>query len=101
MVSRVTIGEAIETYNEYRGSMATAELLEHAGDRFTVEFEGPFCRMCCDYDYFEDLSYELQAIDEDIASITITAISYEGGETFRVEYSTEAQYSDRDTEGGP
>lgn len=87
MVSRAAIGEAIETHNEYRGSMAAAELVGYAGERFEVEFEGPFCRTCCDYDYFEDLIYELKDIDEDAASVTISDISYEGGETFRVEYA--------------
>lgn len=90
MVSRTVVDEALETYNEYRGSMATAELLEHAEDRFAVEFEGPFCRMCCDYDYFEDLIYELDDLGEDVASIAIDDISYEGEEAFRVEYRTRA-----------
>lgn len=77
--------EAIENYNEYHSPMATARMLESDRDGFAVRFEGPFCRMCCDYDYFEDLVYELPDIQRE--KIDITAINYGGDETFSVEYS--------------
>ncbi|AFK21185.1 hypothetical protein E6P09_15255 (plasmid) [Haloferax mediterranei ATCC 33500] len=86
MVSAATLDEAIETYNEYRSPMATAELIDYAADTFVVEFEGPFCRMCCDYDYFEDLIYELAALGEEPSTIDISEISYEGTERFVVRF---------------
>lgn len=82
--------EAIDTYNEYRSPMATAESIGSTVETFTVRFEGPFCRMCCDYDYFEDLIYELSAVGVDIHPIEIVDITYAGDETFVVEYSTQA-----------
>ena len=90
MVSPVVLEEAIVTYNEYRSPMATAELLDHADGAFTVRFEGPFCRMCCDYDYYEDLIYELDALGEDIAAIVIRNITHEEGKRFVVEYTVES-----------
>lgn len=70
--------------------MATAEIVGVAPDAFTVRFEGPFCRMCCDYDYFEDLQYELARFDVDADSIAIASIEYVGDETFVVEFSVES-----------
>lgn len=87
MVPFAVLEEAIATYNEYRSPMATAELVDYAAETFVVRFEGPFCRMCCDYDYFEDLIYELATLGEDPASITITEITYEGNERFVVEFA--------------
>lgn len=88
MVSTAALTEAIDTYNEYRSPMATASLVDATADRFTVRFEGPFCRMCCDYDYFEDLRYELLAVGEEIQGIEIAAVTYEGDERFVVDFST-------------
>lgn len=90
MISPAVLANAIATYNEYRRPMATAELITRTDAAFTVQFEGPFCRMCCDYDYFEDLLYELDALDEDITAITISDITHDGGETFVVEYTVES-----------
>lgn len=86
MVSPATLDEAITTYNEYGSPMVTAKLVNHADETFMVRFEGPLCRMCCDYDYFEDLIYELDALDQDISPISIDEITYIGNETFVVEY---------------
>lgn len=88
MVSSSVLTEAMETYNEYRSPMATAALVESADDSFVVRFEGPFCRMCCDYDYFEDLIYELQEFDVDSSSVAVADISYTGNETYVVEFAT-------------
>ncbi|GAA0196907.1 hypothetical protein ACFFQF_32610 [Haladaptatus pallidirubidus] len=87
MVSFTILNEAIATYNEYRSPMATAELVSYAEDAFTVRFKGPFCRMCCDYDYFEDLIYELDDLGEDPSLIDINEITYEENEKFVVEFS--------------
>ncbi len=87
MVSPSVLEDAIETYNEYRSPMATAELADYAAETFVVRFAGPFCRMCCDYDYFEDLIYELAALGEDPSSIDVSEITYEGNEQFVVEFS--------------
>ncbi|WP_227378506.1 hypothetical protein [Haladaptatus halobius] len=86
-VSAEVLAAAIETYNEYRGSMATATLVDQDGDRFRVRFEGPFCRMCCDYDYFEDLIYELDEYGVNIDPLTIASIDHTGEETFVVEFA--------------
>ena len=98
MVSSDILERAIETYNEYRSPMATAELLEAGSDTFVVRFEGPFCRMCCDYDYFEDVIYELAEYGEDPASIEVAEISYEGDETFVVEFAVSTASIQRRTQ---
>lgn len=85
MVSPTVPGEAIATCNEYRNPMATAELTDYAENTFVIRFEGPFCRMCYDYDYFEDLIYELDDLGEDLSSIDISEINYEENERFVVE----------------
>lgn len=87
MVSSVILERAIETYNEYRSPMATAELLEAGSDTFVVRFEGPFCRMCCDYDYFEDLIYELDEYGVDPAALEVAEIEYAGEERFVVTFA--------------
>lgn len=87
MVSIAALEDAISVYNEYRSPMATAELAAFSEDWFVVRFAGPFCRSCCDYDYFEDLIYELGALGVDESSVVIAAIDYEGDETFRVEFA--------------
>lgn len=86
MVSPSALTEAIATYNEYRSPMAKAEFVNTTDDAFTVRFIGPFCRMCCDYDYFEDLVYELLDVGVDITAIEIADITYEGDQTFIVTY---------------
>lgn len=86
IVSPRTLAEAVRTYNVYRSPMATAELVDASDGRFTVRFQGPFCRMCCDYDYFEDLIYELDALSVDIGAVDIHSITQEEPETYVVEY---------------
>lgn len=54
--------DAIDRYNHYHGSMATATLEAIAPDQFVIRFEGPFDRMCCDYDYIEDLTMDVKAV---------------------------------------
>lgn len=88
MVSSSVLTEVIETYNEYRSPMANATLVHSDVGTFTVRFEGPFCRMCCDYDYFEDLLYELRAIGADVGRVEIADIAYEGDARFVVEFSS-------------
>ena len=88
MIPTDRLEAAIGTYNEYHSPMATADLVD-AGEGFTVRFHGPFCRMCCDYDYFEDYIYELDEYGVDPGRVDVTAIEYEGDETFRVEYAVE------------
>lgn len=79
--------DVIETYNEYRSPMATAELVERGGDWFRVRFMGPFCTTCCRDDYFEDLIYELDEFGVDISPVTVTAIERTGLETFVVDFT--------------
>lgn len=50
--------EAITKYNRYRGSKATAKLIEFKGDYFKVKFKGGFDTSCMK-EYFMDLIYEL------------------------------------------
>lgn len=87
MVASGRLEDAIAAYNEYHSPMATAELATIRDDGFVVRFEGPFCRMCCDYDYFEDLIYELPDHGIDESTVDIATIDYEGEESFRVEYA--------------
>ncbi|WP_306052191.1 hypothetical protein [Natronococcus wangiae] len=87
MISSATLEDALATYNEYRSPMATAELLETGGDAFVVRFEGPFCRMCCDYDYFEDLIYELEEHGEDPDALEVAEIECAGEEAFVVTFA--------------
>jgi hypothetical protein len=94
-VSEEVLSAAIDTYNEYWGSMATATLLDRSEDGFRVRFEGPFCRMCCDYDYYEDLLYELTEYDVDIDPFTIESIEQTGAETFVVEFTATREHLPR------
>ena len=86
MVSASLLHEAIGIYNDYRSPMATAELTSHEESVFRVRFDGPFCRMCCDYDYFEDLIYELDDLGTDAETVSITEIESVGPEAFVVDY---------------
>lgn len=86
MATPAVFERAIGTYNEYRSPMATATLLAHNDDRIVVRFAGPFCRMCCDYDYLEDLIYELEELGVDGDAIEIDTI-YKGDESYLVKYS--------------
>lgn len=81
------LNEVIETYNEYRNPMATAELVTRGGSWFRVRFEGPFCTTCCRDDYFEDLIYELDELGVDISPVSVTAIEQTGLETFVVDFA--------------
>ncbi|MDG5818371.1 hypothetical protein [Natronococcus sp. A-GB7] len=87
MISAAILEDAVATYNEYRSPMATAAVVDSTDDSFTVRFEGPFCRMCCDYDYFEDLRYELAEYGVAVDAIEIADITYRGDETFVVEFA--------------
>lgn len=78
---------AVETYNEYRSHVATADLLAVDADGFRVRFEGPFCTTCCRDDYFEDLVYELDALGVDIDPVSVTGIEQTGLETFVVDFA--------------
>ncbi|MFB6113954.1 MAG: hypothetical protein ABEJ58_07615 [Halodesulfurarchaeum sp.] len=88
MISSDVLSRAIETYNEYRSPMASATLVRTTEEEFVVRFEGPFTRMCCDYDYFEDLVYELQEVGIDSSSVAVESVSYTEPETFVVEFDT-------------
>lgn len=54
------VEKAIERYNEYRGSESKARLIETSEKEIVVEFRGSFCTTCGFYDYFDDLTYELE-----------------------------------------
>lgn len=86
-VREPVLSAAIETYNEYRGSMATATVLGRSEDRFRVRFEGPFTRMCCDYDYVEDLLYELEDCRADIDPLTVASIDRVGPDAYVAEFA--------------
>lgn len=86
MVSRPVLEAAIATYNDYHSPMATAELREISETGFAVRFEGPFCRMCCDYDYFEDLIYELPDYGVDPDTVEVRDVAYEPEERFLVRF---------------
>ncbi len=90
MIDPEMLDTAIGIYNRYRGSMATAELDNIDDTGFDVRFTGPFCRMCCDYDYFEDLRWELHALGIPASTMQIEDIEYLGDETFRVRYHADA-----------
>lgn len=80
------LATAIETYNEYRSPMATADLVGRDVSGFRVRFEGPFCRTCCRDDYFEDLVYELDELGVDIGPIAVERIEQTGATTFLVDF---------------
>lgn len=86
MIDPEELDTAVETYNRYRSSMATARVVSTDEDGFTVRFSGPFCRMCCDYDYFEDLLWELDELGIPATSVEIDTIDYLGDETFEVRF---------------
>lgn len=79
------ISKAIERYNRYRSPEATAKLVKAGNGEFTVDFDGPFCRSCGVYDYFEDLIYGLK----DLSNIQAEITGFESteSETIRVNYT--------------
>lgn len=89
MLPEATLSEAIDLYNEYRGSMATATLLKATDRGFRVRFEGPFCRMCCRDTYFQDLRYDLEDCGVEPDRVRIEAIDRNGTDRFLVEYAVE------------
>lgn len=86
-VRESVLSSAVDTYNEYRGSMATATVLGRSEDSFLVRFEGPFTRMCCDYDYVEDLLYELDDCGADIDPLTVASIDRVGPDAYVAEFA--------------
>lgn len=86
-VRESVLSSAVETYNEYRGSMATATVLGRSEDRLRVRFEGPFTRMCCDYDYVEDLLYELEDCGADIDPLTVASIDRVDPDAYVAEFA--------------
>lgn len=51
-----------------------------------MEFSGPFCETCGVYDWFEDLKYELEAIDQRLQA-TITQIQRRKSGAYTVLFS--------------
>jgi hypothetical protein len=84
---------AVETYNRYRGSVATATIRDVDADRALVRFEGSFCTTCCRDDYFEDLVYELVEFGVDASDVRVTEIRQVGLETFDVAFRFESGWA--------
>jgi hypothetical protein len=76
---------AIKVYNKYRSPEATATLVGVKNDIFIVDFEGSFCTSCGLRDYFEDLSYEIEDINEKFHA-ELTETKPAGQNKFRVSY---------------
>jgi hypothetical protein len=91
------VSRAIEVYNKYRSPEATAKLVEAEKDGFIVEFKGPFCQSCGVNEYFEDLIYDLEAINCSLRA-EIKAIEPLGPQSFRVQYAVEDFFSGADIE---
>lgn len=66
------------------GDCRTVNYME---DALVIRFGRSFCRMSCDYDYFEDLIYELDELDEDPPLIAINEINYAENDKFSVKYT--------------
>lgn len=79
------ISKAIERYNHYRSPEVTAKLVKAGNEAFIVDFDGPFCKSCGIYDYFEDLIYELKDLSDIQAELT--GFESTESETIRVVYT--------------
>jgi len=55
------IKKGVEKFNRYRSPEATASIVDIKGDKIEVKVNGPFCRTCGFYDYFDDLRIELES----------------------------------------
>ena len=82
------ISKAIDRYNHYRSPEATAKLVKVGNGEFIVDFEGPFCKSCGIYDFFEDLIYELKGL-LDIQAV-IKGFESTESEMVRVVYAIKA-----------
>ncbi|MFQ6076773.1 MAG: hypothetical protein ACE5Z5_11670 [Candidatus Bathyarchaeia archaeon] len=81
-----SVKRAIDQYNRYRSPEATAKIFKIREGTLTVEFSGPFCETCGVYDWFEDLKYELEAIDQRLQA-TITQIQRRKSGAYTVLFS--------------
>ncbi len=54
------LGKAVSKYNKFRSSEVIAKILSVDEKLFEIEFNGPFCRTCGFYDYFEDMKVLLE-----------------------------------------
>lgn len=52
--------DAIKEYNKYRAPEAVARLFEWKRNKVKIKFEGPFCKSCGFYDYFDDFKILLK-----------------------------------------
>jgi superoxide reductase len=57
---RNKVRAAIRKFNKYRYPEALAKLIKFNNKGLVVGFEGPFCRTCGFYDYFDDLRIFLE-----------------------------------------
>lgn len=87
MLPLETIDATLESYNRFRAPMATATLERLEAGGFIVTFEGPFCRMCCAYDYIDDLRWEFGEYGVDPTSVEIEDVGYRGGESYRARFT--------------
>ncbi len=53
--------EAVEKFNRFHSPEAVAEYLKGESDIVYVKFTGPFCVSCGVYDYFEDVTQDVDA----------------------------------------
>ena len=66
--------KAVGEYNRYRSPEVKAEIVEVMEGAFLMRFSGGRLSMsCCLYDWFEDLIYELKAVLEGEAEISVNS----------------------------
>jgi hypothetical protein len=77
--------QAIKVYNRFRSPEATAKLVGVNNNGFVIDFEGSFCVSCGVREYFEDLIYELEGINDNI-SVKLQKTKTTGPNSFRASY---------------
>jgi superoxide reductase len=79
------IKKGVEEFNRYRSPEATASIADIKGDKIEVKVNGPFCRTCGFYDYFDDLRIELESNIG--TNLEIANIEEKGEENYIVKFT--------------
>lgn len=81
------VKESLQEFNRYMSPEAVAVLIDIKNDKIKVKLDGPFCRTCGVYDYFDDLKSELEkTLDR---PLTIARIDGDGEDSYVITYVAE------------
>ncbi len=87
---RSVLEKAVKEYNRYRSPEAVARIVETSGEAFMLEYSGPFCRSCGVNDYFEDMIFELERLND--MRVSLQKIQEVEDGVYQVRYLIDRQY---------